>query len=163
PNLIGGGGLLLVMYVFYLGHLKMEGSGPFWGFASFSAWLIGYLVFFATQLLTVFFVQLVDRRLALFKDLPPFFLGAPGFLIILPCYRIGYYNDLRLQASTPALLIAALATATCLTSEGFSLKHLSCFLLTLSFGLGGLYPAGRPLLNLAGNKKRYTYQLAVSD
>jgi hypothetical protein len=157
PNLLGGGILLLIMYIYYGGHLKLEIHGPIWAVSKSSLWPLYYCLYIATQLFPAFCVFLVDKKYGLLGDFRTLFLGAVATLVILPLYKAGWNNDFRLQASAPALVMIALAVALCFTHPAFVPRRPACFLLIVAFCVGALYPILRPIHNLVTNHVYYHY------
>jgi len=157
PNLLGGGALLLTMGIYFSGHLKLENSGPIWTVAKTSMWPVYYCLYIVTQLFPAFCVLLLEKKYGILGEFKPLFLGAVATLLVLPLYKAGWNNDLRLQASAPALVIAAIAVGLCFTHEGFSPRRPLCFLLIVAFCIGAIYPTVRPFHNLATNRERYHY------
>lgn len=160
-NLLAGGLLLLVMGIYFQGHVPLAERGPIWKFASGCDWLVFYPTFLALQLSAVFFIFLADRRYNLLSGMRPLFLTGAGWLVLLPLYKVGYFGDLRLQASAPALLFVALAASCCWQSDAFCLKRPLFVLLTGSILIGAIYPLGRPWHNLWLNKHDCSYANTV--
>jgi len=161
-NLLGGGALLLIMGIYFSGHLKLEISGPIWTVSKTPMWPVYYCLYIVTQLFPAFCVLLLDQKYRLLSDFKPLFLGAVATLLLLPLYKAGWNNDLRLQASAPALVITALAVALCFSHEAFSPRRPLCFLLVVAFCVGAIYPTVRPFHNLATNHQRYRYDYVSS-
>jgi hypothetical protein len=82
-------------------------------------------------------------------------------LVLLPLYKLGFAGDLRLEASSPAILILALAAARMLASESFSLKRSLCQLLLASLLLGAVFPITRPWLNVLSRTTDFSYPSIV--
>lgn len=156
-NLLAGGLLLLVMGIYYQGHVPLAERGPIWKYAAGAEWLAFYVAFLALQLSAVVFIYLADRKYEVLSGLRPLFLAGAGWLVLLPLYKIGYYGDLRLQASAPALLFVALAAGHCWHSEAFSWKRPLFVFLSGSILIGAIYPLVRPWHNLWFNKNDCSY------
>jgi len=156
-NLVGGGVLVLIMGVFFQGHVQLADNGPIWKFAPGLGWLPFYLIFDALELTPVLLILLIDRKYRVLGDLRPVFLVAAGWLVLLPLYKIGYCGDLRLEGGTPALVIAALGAVCCLQSEVFSLKRPLFILFVGTLLIGAVYPLSRPWQNLLTNREDYSY------
>ncbi len=156
-NLVGGGVLVLIMGVYFQGHVKLDVNGPIWKFASGLDWLPYYLIFDALELTPVLLILLIDRKYRVLGDLRPLFLVAAAWLALLPLYKIGYCSDLRMEGGTPALVIAALGAVCCLQSEVFSFKRPLFLLLAGSMLIGAVWPLIRPWQNLLSNREDYSY------
>jgi hypothetical protein len=155
---IGGGILLVILAVYFQGHVPLTEKGPIWKFSTGGNWLLLYPLFLLMQLTPMFFIYLADRKYNLLGDLRPLFLGSFVVLLLLPLYKIGYYGDLRLQAQTPALLFCGLAASRVFQSTAFSLKRPVFVLLVFSQILGAVYPAGRFWQEALGPKgEDYSY------
>ena len=129
---LGGGILLVVLAIFFQGHVPMVEQGPIWKFSTGNDWPALYLCFLALQLGPMVLLCLADRKYGLLDELRPFVWGGLLLLVLLPLYKIGYYGDQRLQAQTPALLIFGLAASRCFLNARFSWKYPLCLLLAAS-------------------------------
>jgi hypothetical protein len=147
PNLLGGGVLLLIMGIYFNGHLKLEIHGPIWAVSKTSMWPVYYLLYIATQLVPALSVFLLDKKYKLLGDFKPMFFAAVATLLLLPLYKVGWNNDLRLQASAPALVMISLAVALCFTHDSFNPRRPLCLLLIVAFCVGAIYPIARPFHN----------------
>lgn len=156
-NLVGGGILLAIMGIYFQGHLPLTDRGFIWNLSPGGKWLVYYLLFVVFELSPVLLLFLIDRRYRVLGELRPLFLLAAGFLLLLPLWKFGYSGDLRMQAGTPALVLAALGATRCLQSGLFSLKRPLFILFTGCLLVGAMYPIGRPWWNLITNKKDYSY------
>jgi len=156
-NLVGGGILLAVMGIYFQGHVALIDRGLVWNLSSGGEWLVFYPLFVAFELSPVLLLFLIDQRYRVLGEFRPLFLLATGWLLLLPLWKIGYCGDLRLQAGTPALILAALGAIRCLQSELFSLKRPLFILFLGCLLVGAVYPIGRPWWNLITNRKDYSY------
>ncbi len=160
-NLVGGGSLLAILGVYYQGHLALEDHGFLWNFAPGGKWLIFYLLFVALELSPVLVLFLIDRKYRMLGEWRPLFLLAAGLLVLLPLWKFGHSGDQRLQAGTPALVVAALCAVRCLQSDAFSLKRPLFLLFIGCLLIGAAYPLGRPWWNLITNHYDYSYAATV--
>ncbi len=156
-NLVGGGVLLAIMGIYFQGHLPMDVNGPIWKFSNDGDWLLFYPLFLLMQLSPVLLVYLADRKYNFLGELRPLFLASAVLLLLLPLYKIGLNNDLRLQASTVALLFVALAASRCLQNDSFSLKRPLFLLLVASQMLGMAYPFARSWQEAFQQKENFSY------
>lgn len=161
-NLAGGGVLMLIMGVYFQGHVQLAENGPIWKSASGPEWLPFFLIFDALELTPVLFILLLDRKYRVLGDLRPLFLVAAAWLTLVPLYKIGHCADLRMEGGTPGLVIAALGAACCLQSKVFSLKRPLFILLAGSLLIGAVYPLIRPWQNLLCNRKDYSYAASAN-
>jgi hypothetical protein len=143
PVNVGGGVLLVVLAIYFQGHVPLTEKGPIWKFSTGGNWLVLYPWFLLMELTPMLLIYLADRKYNLLGDLRPLFLGSFVLLLLLPLYKIGYYGDLRLQAQTPALLFCGLAASRVFLNAGFTLRRPVFVLLVASQILGAVYPAGR--------------------
>jgi hypothetical protein len=160
-NLVGGGILLAVMGIYFQGHVALAERGFVWNLSSGGEWLVFYLLFVVFELSPVLLLFLIDQRYRVLGEFRPLFLLATGFLLLLPLWKIGHSGDLRLQAGTPVLVVAALGATRCLQSGVFSLKRPLFILFTGCLLVGAVYPIGRPWRNLIINKEDYSYACTV--
>jgi hypothetical protein len=156
-NLLGGGVLLAVMGVYFQGHLPLADHGAIWNFSAGGQWLWFYLLFVLLELSPVLLLWLVDRKYRVLGDLRPLFLLATAWLLLLPLYKFGHSGDQRLQAGTPALVLAALGAVQFFYIGQFSLKRPLMVFFVVSLLVGAAYPLVRPWWNLATNKNDYSY------
>jgi hypothetical protein len=162
-NVVAGGVLLVILGMYYQGHVPLAGRGPIWKFAGGTQWPWFYALFLAFELSPILMVFLVDRKYRVLGDLRPLFLCSLWCLILLPLYKFGFYSDLRFQASGPALLFAALGAALCWQNAAFSLKRPMFILLAATVLIGAVYPLLRPWQNLMTNTQTIPYANIVQD
>ncbi len=99
-NLVGGGVMILVLGIYYKAHATLQDSGWIWTHHTSVNWFVLYLLFIIMQvLLPVAGILLVDHKYDILQNLRPLFLGATLLLLLLPLYKVGHFNDLRLQVS----------------------------------------------------------------
>lgn len=158
PVNFGAGILLVVLAVYFQGHVPLTEKGFIWKFSTGGDWVLLYPLFLLMQLTPMFFIYLADRKYNLLGDLRPLFLGSFVVLLLLPLYKIGYYGDLRLQAQTPALLFCGLAASRVFQSGAFTYKRPLFILLVVTQILGMAYPFGRWWQDALGPKgEDYSY------
>ncbi|MBW8863978.1 MAG: hypothetical protein JF609_03460 [Verrucomicrobia bacterium] len=160
-NLLGGGVLIVIMGIYFQGHLAMSESGFIWKFSNGLEWLYFYALFVVVTLSPLLFLALFEQKYRVLGEWRALFFTAIAALVLLPLYKIGFAGDLRLQASAPALVILALAAVRILQSEHFSLKQPLCVLLAGSLVLGAVYPVTRPWINLLSSRTDYSYDNTV--
>jgi hypothetical protein len=156
-NLIGGGMLVAVMGIYYQGHTGLSYDAPIWKLSNGADWLMYYALFLVFQLSLVALIWLVDSRYSVLKEWRTLFLWSAIFLILLPLFRVGYWSDLRLEGASPALVFIALGASRCFNKEFFQFRKPLFAIFLGVFLLGAIYPAGRPLLNLAKNRDDNSY------
>jgi hypothetical protein len=156
-NLVGGGILLAVMGIYFQGHLPMDVNGPIWKFSAKNDWLVFYPLFLVMQLVPVLLVYLADRKYNFLGELRPLFLASAILLLLLPLYKMGFNNDLRLQVSTVALLFIALAASRGFQSDSFSIKRPLFSLLVASQIFGMAYPFARWWQEAFQQKENFSY------
>jgi len=160
-NLLGGGVLVVIMGIYFQGHLALSESGFIWKFSNGPEWLYFYALFMVLTLSPLLFMTLFEQKYRVLGEWRPLFFTAAAALVLLPLYKIGFAGDLRLQASGPALLILALAAVRILQSGRFSLKQPLCLLLAGSLLLGAVYPVTRPWISLLSSRTDYSYANTV--
>ena len=106
-NLLGGGVLIVIMGIYFQGHLALSDSGFIWKFSTGLEWLYFYALFVGLTLSPLLFMVLFEQKYRVLGEWRPLFFTAAAALVLLPLYKIGFAGDLRLQASAPALLILA--------------------------------------------------------
>ncbi len=82
-----------------------------------------YALFIAIEigaLLAICLWILRDARDRLFAEL---LLVAAAVLLVLPAFRYGYFNDLTMRASIPALFLLVLVAAFCLAQQSAAIKR----------------------------------------
>lgn len=152
-NLLCGGLLVVIMGIFYQGHGALPDSGPIWRLSE-PWWPVFYLLFVALQLSPAFLLLAAHRRYGLLPEWRPLFNWSLAFLLVLPFYRLGFFSDLRLEASAPALVIFALAAAQWLNSKTHFPPRLPLFvMLAVALAIGAFFPAFRPWTNLISNRQ----------
>jgi len=156
-NLLGGGLLLVIVGIYLQGHLQVADAGPIWRLAAGTGWIFYYLLFLLLELSPLFCLLLLDRQQPLPGPLRPLLYVSALLLLLLPLYRLGFASDIRLQASGPALLFAALAASHYLQSPGFTLKRPRFLLLVMALLLGAVLPLTRPWTNLLLNRQDFSY------
>jgi hypothetical protein len=156
-NLVGGGILLAVMGIYFQGHLPMDVNGPIWKFSAKNDWLVFYPLFLVMQLVPVLLVYLADRKYNFLGELRPLFLASAILLLLLPLYKMGFNNDLRLQVSTVALLFIALAASRGFQSDSFTIKRPLFSLLVASQIFGIAYPFARWWQEAFQQKENFSY------
>lgn len=162
-NLVAGGGLFLILAVYFQAHCPLDETGPVWQFSRGAEWLWFYVVFIGCELSALLFIYLADKKYQILGELRPLWGGAVVILLGLPLYKLGFASDLRLEASAPALLFVALAVARCWLHPACSLKQPVFILLAVSVLLGAIYPVFRPWQNLLFNANDFTYTSIVRD
>ena len=162
-NLLAGGILLLILGIYFQGHVPLADSGVLWKLADSANWIGLYVLFLILELSPVLMVLFVDLKYRLLGDLRPLFYAAVGFLILLPLYKFGFYSDLRLQSSEPALVFAALGAALCWQSPAFSFRRPLFLLLVATILVGAMIPLFRPWQNLVTNDYDYSYAAIVQN
>ena len=161
-NLLGGGGLLVILAIYFQGHLPLPDKGFIGTFLPGSQWLLYYALFLILMFLPILFLWLVERQANVLGEWRPLFLGSIIVLLLLPLYKFGIYSDLRLQASAPALLFLALSAVRIMMSEKFTLDRPLCLLLAGGLFIGALLPAGHLLKNTLSNSiDCYSYEHVV--
>lgn len=158
-NLIGGGVLLAIMGIYFQGHVPLAESGAIWKFSSGAEWVAFYFLFLALELSTLLFIFLLERKYRLLGDLRPLFFIGAIFLLLLPLWKMGHNSDLRMEASAPALLFAALAAGRCFQS-GISQRPLMCGLIACLL-IGAIYPIMRPWRIFHFHPKNFSYETIV--
>jgi hypothetical protein len=156
-NLIGGGALVAIMGIFYQGHTGLSYNAPIWKLSNGADWLVYYPLFLVFQLGLIPLVWLIDRRYSILKEWRTLFLWSAIFLVALPLLRVGYWSDLRLEGASPALVFIALGASRCFNREFFQFRKPLFAIFLCVFLIGAVYPAGRPLLNLAQNRADHSY------
>ena len=162
-NLLGGGALLTVLGIYFLGHVPLADKGFIGSFSNDAEWVCFYILFLGLLLTPLLGLWLVERKLKLLGEWRPLFFGAVAVLILLPLYKFGIAGDLRHQASSPAWLLLALAASRIWMSEKFSLNQPRCLLLAAVLLVGALYPVSRPLKNLLTGVPDYSYASIVQN
>lgn len=160
-NLLGGGVLIVIMGIYFQGHLALSESGFIWKFSNGPEWIYFYALFAILTLSPLLFMAWFEHAYQVLGEWRPLFFTAAIALVLLPFYKIGFAGDLRLQASGPALLILALAVVRMLQSDKFSLKHPLCLLLAGTLVLGAIYPVTRPWISLLSSHEDYSYANTV--
>jgi len=156
--------LVFVVAVYYNTHLPMDFSGPIWQVGKGVDYALYYFLFILIQVfIPVACIYSIDSRYRVLEHLRPLFWASTIFLIILPLYKIGYANDLRLQASTPALVFIALSASRCLTSKDFSVRKPVFLTFSIIFFSGATFPLCRPILNLCGEKTDYSVKHSLES
>ena len=160
-NLLAGGILLVILGIYFQGHIPLADSGALWKLGGGADWLWLYVLFLILELSPILMVLLVDLKYRTLGDLRPLFYVAVVFLLLLPLYKFGFYSDLRLQSSDPALIFAALGAALCWQNPSFSFRRPLFLLLTATILVGAVIPLLRPWQNLLINPKRCSYATIV--
>ena len=162
-NLAGGGVLLAILGVYFQGHMGLADRGFIWSISPGGKWLLFYVLFIVLELSPVLLLLLIDQRYSVLGELRPLFLAATGLLLLLPLWKFGHSGDQRLQAGTPALVVAALGAVRCLQSNACSCKRPLFILFIGCLLLGAVYPLSRPWWNLLTSKKDYSYNATVQN
>jgi hypothetical protein len=153
--------LLVVLGVYFQGHLPLPDKGFIGAFLPGMEWVLYYTIFILLLFTPMFFLCLVEQKEKILGELRPLFFGSIVILLLLPLWKFGIAADLRQQAGGPALLFLALAAAGILRSDKFTLKKPLCLLLAGSLLIGALFPVVRPLQNLTANSIVYSYENIV--
>ena len=143
PVNAAGGLLLMVLAVYFQGHVPLMEQGPIWKFAAGQNWLWGYPFFVLMELTPMVLLLLMDWKYGWLGEFRPLFRISLAVLLLVPLYKIGYYGDLRLQVQTSALLWCGLAASRCFQSPEFGLRRPLCALLVASQLVGAAYPVAR--------------------
>ena len=158
-NLLGGGVLLAIMGIYFQGHVPLTESGALWKFSSGAEWLGFYFLFLTLELSPLLFIFLLERKYRLLGGLRPLFFSGAIFLLLLPLWKMGHYSDLRLEASTTALVFAAMGAGRC-CQRGMMTRPLFAGLLACLL-IGAAYPVARPWLIFQFQPKNYPYESIV--
>ncbi len=143
PNLLLCLPLLIILY----GYLS---SGPtafrsewIWQRHEVTELLLWMPEFLISQFLLLS-ATLVYLNRALLKN--PWFLAANGTLLLLPWYSYGFFNDLAMRASMPALLMLCLITVQSVWQQRALRKRLQPLFVVLCLGaVTGLFEVSRVL------------------
>ena len=162
-NLLAGGILLVILGIYFQGHIPLADSGVLWKLGGGADWFWLYVLFLILELSPILMVLLVDLKYRTLGDLRPLFYVAVVFLVLLPLYKFGFYSDLRLQSSEPALVFAALGAALCWQRPAFSFRRPLFFLLLVMILIGAAIPLFRPWQNLLAARHDYSYAAIVQN
>jgi hypothetical protein len=162
-NLIAGGVLLVVLGIYFQGHLSLTDQGFIGKFLPHGEWLVFYALFLLLMFAPLLLLWLVERREKILGEMRPLFFVSVAMLLLLPLYKFGIYSDLRLQASGPALMFLAIAAARILESERFSCKRPLHLLLVLSLLAGAVFPVYHTFEKLLTTSLDYSYENLVRD
>ena len=160
-NVLGGGVLAVVLGIYFQGHAVLPDTGFVGKFSDGTGWLFHYLLFLALNLSPVLFVWLVEWRLKVLGDGRRLLAASTILLILLPLYKMGFAADLRLQASSSALLLFALAVARLWQSEALVLKELLSIFLAVALLIGAIGPTVGSAKNLLLNSNNCAYENIV--
>ena len=161
-NLVGGVVLLFIMGIYFQGHAVLPDQGFIGKFSEGLGWVVRYGLFLTLHLTPFVFLWLVERKEKILGEWRPLLLVATVILVLLPLFKIGFASDLRLQASSAALLFFALAVDRVLQSEKFSLKRPLFVLLVATLLVGAICPVVRPVKNLLFSTNNYSYESIVT-
>ena len=161
-NLVGGVVLLFVMGLYFQGHAVLPDQGFIWKFSDGAGWVIRYGLFLALHLTPLLCLWLVEREEKILAEWRPLLFVGTVILVLLPLFKIGFASDLRLQASSVALLFFALSVDRVLQSEKFSLKSPLFLMLVATLLVGAICPVVRPVKNLLFSATNYSYESIVT-
>ena len=150
------------MGIYFQGHAVLPDQGFIGKFSEGLGWVVRYGLFLTLHLTPFVFLWLVERKEKILGEWRPLLLVATVILVLLPLFKIGFASDLRLQASSAALLFFALAVDRVLQSEKFSLKRPLFVLLVATLLVGAICPVVRPVKNLLFSTNNYSYESIVT-
>ena len=156
-NLLGGGVLIVIMGLYFTGHVALADAGFIWKFAGRWEWPVFYLLFLLLTMSPLLFMALIDWKYRVLGEWRPLFYTITAVLVLMPLYKFGFANDLRFQAGSPGVFILALCADRMLRSGQFSWKKPLFQCLVVSLLLGAVYPVTRPWINLRGPAVDYSY------
>ncbi|MBF0315868.1 MAG: hypothetical protein HQK50_13885 [Oligoflexia bacterium] len=150
--------LLLTIALFYQGNLMKHPQGFFWDFLSPTIFWPRYLLFcfleFGVYALLIW--PLFRQGGAFERSL---YAITIILLILLPLYKLGYYNDFTMRVSLPALFVLQLLVWKFLSSENFKQDHLYPIkvMIVMALFLGSFTPLQEISRSIAHSEAQFEF------